>query len=297
MKLQLFGEWLDFIPDTVELLESGVYLGWNPGLPDNQTTDASAWAIALNKTPPLLPVPVPWLLWNRSGDEDLTVAAYHAGAQAVLPAATPKNVVNQALFNLINLCESAKQIIQLRRYQRGDTIFLDPETVIRIESGVVSIWMVHKDGVEVLLGLSGPGQILVTHPPDECFIQFSAHTNCELSVMDWDTAERQPNFTVQLRARLRQMEAWAAMQARPYLDQRLYGVLGLLAEQFGQPNEQGVIINVRITHAQLASAIGSTRTTITRLLGELRNSGKLSLIGSAGKEYFCLHDHRQHPHH
>jgi CRP-like cAMP-binding protein len=66
------------------------------------------------------------------------------------------------------------------------------------------------------------------------------------------------------------------------------GILSLLAEQFGEAGPDGEIITVRITHMQLASAVGATRTTITRTLGDLKNQGRLAMLQTADGERFCL---------
>ena len=92
------------------------------------------------------------------------------------------------------------------------------------------------------------------------------------------------------------MEAWAAMQARPHFDQRVLGILSLLAEQFGVTTQEGQVVDVRITHTQLASAVGATRTTITRTLRDLRHQNKLSIIATADGERFCL-PQWEHSHH
>jgi CRP/FNR family transcriptional regulator len=52
-----------------------------------------------------------------------------------------------------------------------------------------------------------------------------------------------------------------------------------LARQFGQPsdeNEGGIKLPLALTHEDLADLTGSSRVTITRILGELRNEGALS---------------------
>ena len=41
--------------------------------------------------------------------------------------------------------------------------------------------------------------------------------------------------------------------------------------------EKGVTIDLRLSHQAIAEAIGSTRVTITRLLGELKNSSLLAI--------------------
>jgi hypothetical protein len=148
--------------------------------------------------------------------------------------------------------------------------------------------MIHQDGVEVLLGLSGKGQIVVAHPDDNCHIQIIAHTEAKVKIEPWDVAAEQTDFLAKLRARLQQMEGWAAMQARPSLQQRVLGLLGLLSEQFGLASKQGVLIDVRMTHGQLAAAVGATRTSITRVLSELRAQGRVSTVNKDGEDLFCL---------
>lgn len=51
-----------------------------------------------------------------------------------------------------------------------------------------------------------------------------------------------------------------------------------LAERFGQPadDQNGIKLPLALTHEDLADLTGSSRVTITRILGELRNEGALS---------------------
>lgn len=51
-----------------------------------------------------------------------------------------------------------------------------------------------------------------------------------------------------------------------------------LAERFGQPadDQTGIKLPLALTHEDLADLTGSSRVTITRILGELRNEGALS---------------------
>jgi CRP-like cAMP-binding protein len=177
---------------------------------------------------------------------------------------------------------------RIRRYPRDAIIALPADAILDVREGVVAQTVLHDDGSEVLLGLCGPGSLLVGHPEDDCCLQILAHTDVTVSIERWETAAGQPGFAARLRTRLRQMEAWSAMGARHYLDQRLLGILGLLAEQFGTPHDEGTLVDVRITHAQLAAAIGATRTTVTRLLGDLRARDLLTTSGTGPRERFCL---------
>ncbi len=175
-----------------------------------------------------------------------------------------------------------------QQYRAGERILLDAESMLEVQEGIVALTVVHDDGGEVLLGLFGPGQVLAGHDEDTCCIQLYAHAEARVRILPWPEGAGLPAFSDRLRYRLRHMEAWAAMQARSQIEQRLLGILSLLAEQFGRATPQGTVIDVRLTHAQLASAVGATRATVTRRVGLLRQRGLLAVTGSGGGERYCL---------
>ncbi|QDU55386.1 Crp/Fnr family transcriptional regulator [Aeoliella mucimassa] len=59
--------------------------------------------------------------------------------------------------------------------------------------------------------------------------------------------------------------------------ERLVSLLLELAEQYGQPTPDGVQLAIKLSHQDLASVIGSTRETVTVLLGELQTEEFLTL--------------------
>jgi CRP-like cAMP-binding protein len=58
---------------------------------------------------------------------------------------------------------------------------------------------------------------------------------------------------------------------------RLTHLLLELAEQYGKPTPAGLELGIRLSHQDLANVIGSTRETVTTLLGELQAEGLLQL--------------------
>ena len=56
---------------------------------------------------------------------------------------------------------------------------------------------------------------------------------------------------------------------------RLVHLLLDLAEQFGMTTDDGIALRVRLSHQELANQIGSTRETITILLGQLKAQGSV----------------------
>ena len=59
--------------------------------------------------------------------------------------------------------------------------------------------------------------------------------------------------------------------------ERLVHLLLELAEQYGRQTPEGVELGIKLSHQDLASIIGSTRETVTVVLGELQSEGRLKL--------------------
>jgi CRP-like cAMP-binding protein len=233
----------------------------------------------------------PWLAWDQTGSSDAITNAYRAGARSVFPKETPVHVVVETVRRTMDDLSRSDRSNHPRRqkdYSRGELILLEADEVLRVDEGILATTMVHQDGIEVLIGLSGKGQIIVAHPNDNCHIQIIAHTDTKVQIDSWESASAQPDFSTSLRGRLQQMEGWAAMRARPSLQGRVLRLLELLSDQFGVPVEGGLFIDVRITHSQLAAAVGATRTSITRALSELRALGRISTVARGSEDFFCL---------
>ncbi|MEQ8210483.1 MAG: Crp/Fnr family transcriptional regulator [Lacipirellulaceae bacterium] len=59
--------------------------------------------------------------------------------------------------------------------------------------------------------------------------------------------------------------------------ERLVHLLLELAEAYGKRTAEGIELKIKLSHQDLASVIGSTRETVTVVLGELQNEGKIQL--------------------
>ncbi|MEO1369321.1 MAG: Crp/Fnr family transcriptional regulator, partial [Acidobacteriota bacterium] len=238
---------------------------------------------------------LPWLfLCGDAPEEDsgLTTAAYEAGALAVLPAGSEPELVVQAVDRAAQSLTSkgpGKRRPVRRSYRAGETIPLSVWEVLAVKEGVVAQITWHGDGGEGLVGLWGPGHLLTGHPADACGLALRAHSDAVVDLVRLDALERGGAASIEsLLARVRGLEAWSSVQSRQNMQERLLGILTLLAEQFGVARAQGTLIDVRITHAQLAAAIGATRATVTRLLGPLRRQGLVLTVTSSEGERFCL---------
>ncbi len=66
---------------------------------------------------------------------------------------------------------------------------------------------------------------------------------------------------------------WLSILGQKRTVDRLIGFLRLLVEEFGEQKTEGYCLPYPLTHAQIGSAIGATRVTVTRLIGRLREEG------------------------
>lgn len=168
----------------------------------------------------------------------------------------------------------------LTPYLAGRSISLRSEEVVVVCRGVVQLFTIQPDGSETLLGLAGPsapiGLSLTTVEP------YWAQALTDIDVLPLSLAEVESSPVLMaglfrnLTLRLQQTEAWLALAGKRLVADRLRHLLMLIAEEFGQTEEQGVRISVRLTHHQLATAIGTTRVTVTRLLKDFKDEGWLA---------------------
>jgi CRP/FNR family transcriptional regulator, cyclic AMP receptor protein len=77
--------------------------------------------------------------------------------------------------------------------------------------------------------------------------------------------------------RLRQV--WAQLNSVTYstADARIRGGIHQLARRHGVRDSRGIIIDLKITHQELAEMVGTSRETVTRTLARLQKQGILQL--------------------
>jgi CRP-like cAMP-binding protein len=73
---------------------------------------------------------------------------------------------------------------------------------------------------------------------------------------------------------------------QPSITDRLLHLLLWLSDQFGKPVASGMLLELRLTHQDLADTIGSTRVSVTRLLNQMEREGKIER--SQRKLLLCL---------
>jgi CRP-like cAMP-binding protein len=186
--------------------------------------------------------------------------------------------------DLRRLLEEVYQGRNLCAYRSGQTIPMNSQDIWIVCRGVVQLSTLYPSGDEALLGLAGPSMpfgmpLTLIHP-----YQAAALTDVDLMSFSMTEIEQSPTLAREifqhLGRRLRQTEAMLAMVGCRRVEDRLRQLLLLLQMEVGQPVAEGTRLSVRLTHQHLASAIGTTRVTVTRLLGQLREEGRLMIDDS-----------------
>jgi len=77
--------------------------------------------------------------------------------------------------------------------------------------------------------------------------------------------------------RILQTETFIESLTHKDLYSKLVNFLCILCEDFGVVGIEGITINLHLTHQDIADSIGSTRGTITRMIGDLKKLGLLTI--------------------
>ncbi|MEM8603126.1 MAG: Crp/Fnr family transcriptional regulator [Cyanobacteria bacterium P01_H01_bin.121] len=135
---------------------------------------------------------------------------------------------------------------------------------------------------EAFLGFVGSGEPFEVVVQEPYTLQAYAHVEqTTVAWLYWQDLESWPHFRREVSEAFRyqnqrKLLLLSALGQRRTID-RLLGFLTLVVREYGQPCEQGHKLPWALTHAQIASAIGATRVTVTRLVGSLRQQGLLHI--------------------
>ena len=135
---------------------------------------------------------------------------------------------------------------------------------------------------EAFLGFVSAGQPFEIVSQSAFVIQAYAHVDrTQVVWLYWQDLENWPHFAHEVYEALRYQHQrkllWlSALGQRKTID-RLTSFLTLLIEEYGVAKEQSYCLPYSLTHAQIGSAIGSTRVTVTRLMGKLRRQGIIAI--------------------
>jgi CRP-like cAMP-binding protein len=169
----------------------------------------------------------------------------------------------------------------LHPYPSGHEIPMFPQEIWIVCRGVVQLNTIHSSGVEVILAVVGTSMPFGL--PLTILTPYQAIALSDVDLMRLTMAEIEGSPILaqgilrHVTRRLQQTEAMLYVVNHRRVEDRLRQILLLLKNEVGQDTPNGIRLNVRLTHQDLANAINSTRVSVTRCLGELQTAGWLSI--------------------
>jgi len=178
-------------------------------------------------------------------------------------------------------------------FEQGDVGRL----VYVVKIGRVRIARATADGKEITVAILGPGDLfgeevvfadvvrstfatsfddslLCTVRADDLFGLLSRHPLLALNVAKYLTEQRDDALSI--------AEEFAYLK----VPERLTKLIERLVAEHGVQVPEGSLIDVRLTHADIASLIGSTRETVSSLLAQFVRNGRIAM---RGRQLLLLH--------
>jgi len=164
---------------------------------------------------------------------------------------------------------------QLHRFSARAALTTQPDRLWQIESGFVRTLTWLEDGTNVALGIWGEGDVVGIPLSQADPFQIECITRVEAIAL---TFSKLQNPSKVLLTHLHQAEALMQIHSQKRIDVKLLKFLEWLDKRFGQDVETGRLINLRLTHQDIADTIGSTRVTVTRMLNQFEKQGLIQCL-------------------
>lgn len=178
-----------------------------------------------------------------------------------------------------------------QQFKRGSLVYLPSDqndSVLLLAAGRVKIYHVTAEGKQALLAIIDPGELfgelaifadgtreeyaeamerstVVCIPGNEIQRLMEEHKDVSLGVTKLMGLSR--------RRVERRLKSLLFRSNR----ERVVHLLLELAEKYGRPDADGITIGIKLSHQDLANIIGSTRETVTVVLGDLQSERSVAI--------------------
>jgi CRP-like cAMP-binding protein len=172
----------------------------------------------------------------------------------------------------------------LKSFKRRSCLPVERDYVWAIEDGFVRTITWLEDGTITTLGLWGPGEFVGRI--------FSNITPLEIQCLSSVAAkpiniQENPFDTNQLLVYLQYVEELMVIRSHLSTETRLLKLLSWLMQRYGTTEgDNNKILDLGLSHQDLAETIGTTRVTVTRLLGQLEEGG---IVERLSKKRLVIH--------
>ncbi|MEA5508940.1 Crp/Fnr family transcriptional regulator [Crocosphaera sp. UHCC 0190] len=191
------------------------------------------------------------------------------------------------------LCNWARSHCRQRIFQKDQQIPARPGLLYLVTQGAVRLMgcsplkeeqpSLEKEITEaIFLGIIGIGQPFeITEHPQSIIHAYAHLEKTSVIWFYWHELAASLTWYIKVLEMFRQQHQrkllWMSIMAQKRTVDRLIGFFTLLALEEGEGTEKGYYLPYPLTQAQIASAIGTTRVTVTRLMGKLRQEGLIEI--------------------
>ncbi|PTV99078.1 CRP/FNR family transcriptional regulator [Halanaerobium saccharolyticum] len=176
-------------------------------------------------------------------------------------------------------------------YEKDEVIFFENDSVKKLYllvNGKVKLSMLSAEGKEKVLTILQEGDIfgeLSLFDEDPHPLTAEVMDDARLLIIPWNEMEKmiidRPSLAIKIIEALSKKTRLLTSQVRELVFQdaagRLASLISRLAEDFGREIEEGTVIDLVLTHQEIANLIGSSRVTVTKLINKFIDDGMITI--------------------
>jgi CRP/FNR family transcriptional regulator len=185
-----------------------------------------------------------------------------------------------------------KDKLSLKRYKKHEVILFEEDTteyMYIILNGKTKVVQSTEDGKEILLamhhsgeffgemslldGKTSPATVVAMEDSSVAIIsrqEFYSLIRSQKMILD--------NLLLILCSRLR--DSWEKIQLLNLKNasQRIKILFLMLSDKYGEKTAEGITLNIKLTHQEIAEMTGMTRETVTRMIDKWQKEGEISVL-------------------
>ena len=179
-------------------------------------------------------------------------------------------LTTQKSFNISNshnlASEDIIRTLNCKKFEKGNIFPDNFNNLWLLKKGIVKTLTYSERGKTIILGYWGEGDVVGL--PLSKVEPYEIHCLNDVEAIKINE-EQYSCLSNKILCCIRQTDELLRIVRIEKMYSRLVKVLIWLAHKFGLQTLHGIIINIRLTHQDIADIIGSTRVTVTRLLNQL----------------------------
>lgn len=159
-----------------------------------------------------------------------------------------------------------------RIFSRREMIPSRQDILWKIDRGAVRTYTWSEQGTVIVLGYWGKGDVVGHSLSRLNPYQIECLTSVETTLLPikcWDEAMEA------MLSHIQQTEELLSIVHRKPVSLRLWQFLNWLGQKFGRNVDSGQLIDITITHQEIAEVINTTRVSVTRMLQQFEEEGSI----------------------